>query len=133
MKVGRTGVVFDAVEREVVLGFEVAVRTETVGRGVGHGWIFLNAGFEQGEVRITPAVQGQVANLLLLHDATDVGGLRVQQGRSRLDLDGLRHVADLEVKVERRTRLHVDLDVTDLCAPNPGAVALTVYSPRATP
>ena len=89
LQIGGTRVVFYAVEREVVLRFQVSVRAETVGRGVGDRRIFLDAGFEQGEIGITPSVERQVADLLLLHDAADIGSLRIQQRHCRFHLNGL--------------------------------------------
>ena len=34
--------------------------------------------FEQGEIRITASIQGQILDLLLLHNAADVGCLRLE-------------------------------------------------------
>ena len=112
------------VEREVILGFEIAVGTEAVGRGVvGVGKVLLNAGLEQREIGIAPAVEGQVFNLLFLHDAADVGGLRLQQGRGFVYLEDLDNLTRLEGEIDRRAGLDVDLDVFYNLAAKPRCVS----------
>ncbi len=112
LQVGRAGIVVDAVEREVILRFEVPVRAQPIrGLIVGIGEILLNAGFEQSQIGVAATIQRQIADLFFLHDTAHISGLRLQQRRLGLHLQHLGDVAELQRKVDRRPRLHVDFDV----------------------
>ena len=71
-------------------------------------------GSSKCEVRVASAIQRQIANLLLLHDAAHIRGLRIQQRRSRLHFQRLRHVTDLQCEINRLPGLHIDLHVAEL-------------------
>ena len=84
LQVGRSGVVVDSVEREIILRLQIPVRAEAVGRGVVlvH-LVALDAGFEKGQIGITPAIQGQINDLLSLDHAANIGVFGLQNGRGR--------------------------------------------------
>ncbi len=58
-----TRIIVDTIEREVVLGLRIAVRTEAIRSRVRNRRVLENARREQRQVRITPRIQRQIVIL----------------------------------------------------------------------
>ena len=80
----------------------------------------LNARHQHRQAHHVAAVQRQLDDALVLDDATDVGGFRVQShGRSR-HLDGLGNRADLELEILPDLRRGLHPKPSDLLGLEPG-------------
>src|SRR5207253_7117020 len=62
---------------------------------------------KRDEVRHLPAIERQLKNALVLNDGSDPRGSRLDLNSIRLDFDLLRHLTDLQNRVDHRVAVYL--------------------------